>query len=394
MVFNTVYNFAGFKIIGLSSIALPLGIVVIVLGRTGHRVRCPCCGRVVKRFEDRYGRLVRHLDLSGYECYLYFEEYKLHCRCGYRGMEDVGFCGAHRHSTRQYEGYVARLCDFMSVKEASLIVGLDWKTVKDIDKAHIQSTLKGLSEEHPRRIGIDEVAYQKGHKYLTVVRDVDQGHVLWVGVDRKKETLDSFFRELGAEKSSEIMVAVMDMWDPYIASVRQHTGADIVFDKFHVAKKVNEALDKVRRREFKEADKDVRKEFKKKRFLVLKRNENLSPEKRETLTSLLEKNETLQKAYLLKEQLLDILDEKQEAIAIRRLETWKNNALESRIREYEDVLKTIGNYLYGIHNYFKHKITNAASEGFNNKIGLIKRRAYGYRDIEYFMLKIIKLCGL
>ncbi len=372
---------------------MPVGIVVIMLGRTRHRVRCPCCNRVVKRYEGRYGRLVRHMDLSGFECYLYFEEYKLHCRCGYRGMEDVGFVGSHRHCTRAYEEYVARLCCFMSLKEAALIAGLDWKTVKDIDKASIRSSLKGLSEEQPRRIGVDEVAYQKGHKYLTVVRDVDEGRVLWVGMDRKKETLDSFFQELGAEKSRQVLVAVMDMWDPYIASVRQHTGADIVFDKFHIAKKVNEALDSVRRREFKDADKDVKAEFKHKRYLVLKRNENLSPEKRETLDSLLDKNETLHNAYLLKEQVLDILDEKYETIAIQRLETWKNNIVQSGIKEYEKAMKTIENYLYGIHNYFKHKLTNAASEGFNNKIGLIKRRAYGYRDIEYFMLKIIKLCG-
>lgn len=371
---------------------MPVGIVVVMLGRTRHRVRCPCCGRVVKRFEGRYGRLVRHLDLSGFECYLYFEEYKLHCRCGHRGYEDVGFCGSHRHCTRAYEEYVARLCCFMSVKEAAGIVGLDWKTVKDIDKANIRSSLKGLSEEQPVRIGVDEVAYQKGHKYLTIVRDVDEGRVLWVGLDRKKETLDRFFEELGPEKSRRVLVAVMDMWDPYIASIRQHTGADIVFDKFHIAKKMNEALDSVRRREFKEADKDVKAEFKHKRYLVLKRNENLSPEKRENLDNLLAKNRPLHLAYLLKEQLLDILDEKYMAIAIQRLKTWKNNVVESGIREYEKVLKTIENYLYGIHNYFKHKITNAASEGFNNKIGLIKRRAYGYRDIEYFMLKIIKLC--
>jgi transposase len=102
----------------------------------------------------------------------------------------------------------------MSVKEAACIVGLDWKTVKDIDKANIRSSLKGLSMEQPVRIGVDEVAYQKGHKYLTVVRDVDEGRVLWVGLDRKKETLDRFFEELGAEKSRRVLMAVMDMWNP------------------------------------------------------------------------------------------------------------------------------------------------------------------------------------
>lgn len=393
MVFSTVYNFSGFKIVGLSAMALPLGVVVIMLGRSKHKVRCSCCGRVVKKFEGSYGRCVRHLDLSGFECYLYFEEYKLHCKCGYRGYEDVGFVRSYSNCTRSYEAYVARLCDVMSLKEAASIVGLDWKTVKSIDKESIRSVLKGLSEEQPVRIGVDEIAYQKGHKYLTVVRDVDRRRVLWVGLDRKKETLDSFFRELGPEKCARIKVVVMDMWDPYIASVKEYTGADLVFDKFHVAKKVNEALDSVRKHEFTNADKNERKEFKKKRFLILRRNENVPDDKRETLSSLLEKNQTLYQAYLLKEQLLNILDEKFFAIAVHRLETWKTNVRESGLQEFQKVLKTIDNYLYGIHNYFKHGVTNAASEGFNNKIGLIKRRAYGYRDIEYFMLKIIKICG-
>jgi len=394
MVFSTVYNFPGFKIVGLSIMTMLVGMVVIQLGRSGHKVRCPCCNRVVKRFEGSYGRLVRHLDFSGFECYLYYEEYKLHCKCGYRGYEDVGFVRDYSNCTRAYEAYVARLCDLMSVKEAASLVGLDWKTVKNIDKECIRSSLKGLSEEYPVRIGVDEIAYQKGHKYLTVVRDVDQGRVLWVGLDRKKETLDAFFKELGPEKCQGIKVAVMDMWDPFIASAKEHTGADIVFDKFHVAKKVNEALDSIRKHEFRNADNDERREFKKKRFLILRRNENVPDDRRETLNSLLEKNQTLYRAYLLKEQLLNILDEKCYDAAIHRLETWKANIMESGLQEYQKVVKTIENYLYGIHNYFKHGVTNAASEGFNNKIGLIKRRAYGYRDIEYFMLKIIKICGL
>ncbi len=131
---------------------------------------------------------------------------------------------------------------FYECKGSGQHCGFGLETVKDIDKAHIRSTLKGLSEEQPVRIGVDEVAYQKGQKYLTIVRDVDEGRVLWVDLNRKKETLDAFFKELGPEKCDLVEVAVMDMWDAYIASVRQYTGADIVFDKFHVAKKVSEAL--------------------------------------------------------------------------------------------------------------------------------------------------------
>ena len=188
------------------------------------------------------------------------------------------------------------------------------------------------------------------------------------------------------------------MWDPYIASVHKYTGAEIVFDKFHVAKKANEALDSVRKKEFRNSTPEDRRDMKNKRLLIHRREKNLPDDKRESLAALLAKNETLTKAYLLKEQLLHILDECDWQLAEQRLVTWKKNVLDSGLKEIEKLLKTLYNYMYGILNYFKYRLTNAGSEGFNNKINLI-RRSYGYHDIEYFKPKILlefakaKICG-
>jgi len=270
---------------------------------------------------------------------------------------------------------------------------MNWKAVKQIDKKYLAKNKIGLEYANPTRIGVDEVSYQKGHKYLTVVRDVDKRRVIWVGEKRKKETLDSFFKELGVEKTANIIVVSMDMWDPYIASVKQNCPqAEIVFDKFHVSKKANEALDKVRKQEFAKAGTEKKKEMKHKRFVILKRNKNLEPKQKEDLKSIMKRNKRLYKAYLLKEQIADILDEPKEKNAVNRLQKWMKNVKKSRLPQFKKTLQTIQNYLYGILNYFKHKITNAASEAFNNKIGLLKRRAYGYRDLEYFKLKIINNC--
>ena len=270
---------------------------------------------------------------------------------------------------------------------------MNWKAVKQIDKKYLAKNKIGLGYANPTRIGVDEVSYQKGHKYLTVVRDVDKRRVIWVGEKRKKETLDSFFKELGAEKTANISVVSMDMWDPYIASVKQNCLlAEIVFDKFHVSKKVNTALDKGRKQEFAKAGKTRRVEMKHKRFVILKRNKNLEPKQKEDLKSIMKRNKRLYKAYLLKEQIADVLDEPEEKNAVNRLQKWMKNVKKSRLPQFKKTLQTIQNYLYGILNYFKHKITNAASEAFNNKIGLLKRRAYGYRDLEYFKLKIINNC--
>jgi transposase len=161
--------------------------------------------------------------------------------------------------------------------------------------------------------------------YLTVVRDLDIGRVIGVGQRRKKETLDAFFTELGAEKCARIEVCVLDMWGPYIASVHEHTHAEIFYDLVHVAQKITDAVDTVRKQEFEKADATTRQKFKKKRFLILKRGKKLDEEKRETLTALMAENERLYPAYLLKEQALDIFEERDEATALQRLERWFEN---------------------------------------------------------------------
>ena len=211
---------------------------------------------------------------------------------------------------------------------------------------------------------------------------------------RKKETLDKFFQELGSAKTAKIRLVVMDMWDPYIASVKDFCpGAELVFDKFHVAKKANEALDKVRKQEFATASREERKRMKHKRFLILKRRDRLDEKVKEDLDCLMKRNKKLYKSYLLKEQLSSILDELDPAIAMKRLNKWFRNVKKTKIPQFAKLVDTIKNYLYGILNYFKHRVTNAASEAFNNKIGLLKRIAYGFHDLEYFKLKIICCCG-
>jgi transposase len=136
----------------------------------------------------------------------------------------------------------------MTIKDVSEIVGLNWKTVKAIDKHYIREQISSLRDIEPERIGVDEIAYRKGHNYLTVVRDFDLNAVIWIGLNRRKETLDQFFGLLGKTKCKKISVVVTDMHDPYIASVREHCPrADIVFDKFHIIKKINEALDEIRK---------------------------------------------------------------------------------------------------------------------------------------------------
>jgi transposase len=391
-LFRDLYVFLEFL---FNEIIIKDDVVHIFLKRKRKRVKCPHCKKRNRYYGESYKRTVRDLDLGNKLCFITFFEAKLFCKCGFRGYESVDFARRYSHCTIRYEDYVYKLCEKMTISDVSDIVGLNWKTVKRIDVHYIKQRLEKIENINPKRIGIDEIAYEKGHKYLTIIRDLDLNSVIWVGLNRKKITLDDFFLAIGDKKRVEIDVIVCDMWDPYISSIHDNCPqCDLVFDKFHVVKKVNEALDQVRKQEFAKASDEERKKMKHKRFFILKRSKNLTDDQKESLFELIGNNITLYKAYLLKEQLSDIFDETDIEIAEYRLEKWIENVNESNIPSFLKVVKTIKRYNYGIRNYFIHRVTNAGSEGFNTKINIVKRRAYGFWDLEYFIMKIFQTCGV
>lgn len=389
-IIRKLFKFKSYKI---HELKFEYGNIIFKLKRTRTTSDCPKCKKRSNNFEEEYERQIRDLDISGKTCFIVFVERKIKCSCGYRGVEKLDFVDKYARQTKRFEEYVSRLCQLMSLKDAGILSRIDWKTVKNIDKKYLKQLVIDLKSITPTGIGVDEVSYQKKHKYLTVVRDIDSGKVIWVHEGRRKAILDLFFKELGESKSRSIKTAVLDMWDPYISSIQTNTNADIVFDKFHIAKKVNEALDSVRKSEFANASDEERKSFKKKRFIILYRKERLDEKKKEELNSLMVKNERLYQAYLLKEQILDIFDEQNEENASVRLERWFENVSKAGFKQFDTVVSMFKSYYYGIKNYFKYHLTNAASEGFNNKIGVIKRRAYGFHDLEYLKLKILQSCG-
>ena len=391
-IFRAIYAFLGFTYSEISDLG---DYIVISLRRFGKTSICPVCGRRNKHSAEYQIRIIRDSDLGPKKCFLKFNEYRIYCKCGFKGYERLSFVRPYARYSIRFEESVYRLCPHMSITDVANFFDIDWKTVKDIDIHYTKERIKPLAELSPRRIGVDEVAYAKGQKYLTIVRDIDLGLVIWIGLGRKKETLDLFFAELGFIKSAQITVVTMDMWDPYIASVNEHCpGADIVFDKFHIVKIVSEALDKVRKMLFENATDEERKSMKRKRWLILRRNDRLDDEQKQQLKTLMKKNKPLYKAYLLKEHLSNILDGFDLATAVNRLEGWFKNIDSSKLEPFQKCAETIRNHLYGVLNYFRHLVTNAGSEGLNNKINLIKRRAYGYTDIDYFKMKIFQACGV
>lgn len=352
---------------------------------------CPSCDKRASNLETEYERTVRDLDLGERQCYLRFFQKKIRCKCGYRGLEKLDFVAKSRRVTKRMETYIVSLCEKMSLKEAAEVTNLNWKTVKSIDHEYIKSLLPNISELNIKRIAIDEIAIMKGHKYLTIIRDYDTGIAIKIVFGRGYEVTLKALASLGNDVLNGIEYASLDMWDPYIKAIKEQCpNAKLVFDKFHVVKKVNEALDKVRKKEFAKAAPEERKRMKHKRFVILKKESNLNPKQKGELQGLMKLNEKLYKSYLLKEQILSIFDEKKTTFEQikERIINWLESILSNELEEFYSVVDMIRRHLNGILNYFRYGMTNSISEGFNTKINVIKRRAFGFRDVEYFMLKI------
>jgi len=325
------------------------------------------------------------------KCYVSFKQKKIRCKCGFRGLERLDFVDNYARVTVRLAVKVAKDCEEATLKEVARRHRLDWKTVKEIDKEHIKTLLPEINNLEIKRLAMDEIAIMKGHKYFTIIRDYDTGVAIKIFFGRGYEETANALSSLGKDKLAKIKFISLDMWDPYIKATKEYCpNAKLVFDKFHVVKKINEALDTVRKKEFAKATDEEKIDVKRKRWIILKRESNLQAQQKEKLAELMKNNDRLYKAYLLKEQILSIFDDKTSTFnkICDRIKCWIENILSNELEEFNAVIKTIQNYMYGILNYFRYGMTNAIAEGFNTKINVLKRRAFGYRDLEYFMLKI------
>lgn len=280
-----------------------------------------------------------------------------------------------------------------TVKNVADKFSMSWETVKKIDKKYLEERFKDIDYGDLRRISIDEIANKKGHDYLSVVMNLDTGRVIWVGEGRKEADINKFFDTLTAKQKKGIAAASIDMWPAYIKSVEKNCpNADIVFDKFHVVKKYGEVITKLRSAEYRKADEEEKDLLKGTKWLLLRNKSNLKLDAKKELKHLLEVNENLATAYILKEKLSSIWNYRSETWARKAVNDWITMAEASNIRGIKGFVKTLKKHEYGIINHCKHPISNGRIEGTNNKIKSLKRRCYGFHDIEYFKLKILEAC--
>ncbi len=314
------------------------------------------------------------------------------CRlCGRVRQVNVDFAPSRRSYTKRVERFVLCLLRFATIKDVAYITGLGWDVVKDILKRSLQQRFRRPCLKGVRRIAVDEIAIGKGHRYLTVVLDLDSCRVLFVGDGKGADALKPFWKRVCRCKQCKIRAVAIDMSPAYISAVQKNLPAvKMVFDHFHITQLCNKMLGNLRKALYRKATEEQKKVLKGTRWLLLKNQENLDPKRREKqrLQVALDLNEPLFVAYYLKEELRQFWQCDNKAQAERFLLDWCARAESAGIQHLKRFAQTIAGHRTGLLAWYDEPISTGPLEGINNKIKTMKRQAYGYRDIEFFKLKI------
>ena len=358
-----------------------------------HPMVCSGCRQVVTRVHETTQRWVRDLPILDAQTHLLVHRRRVRCpRCGPR-LEALSWLGRYQRVTVRLAENVARLCRVLPIKHVAAFFDLNWKTVKRIDKLHLEETLGPPDLSEVEVIAMDEFAIHRGHRYATVVVEPRRKAVLWVGRGRSREEIRPFFEGLGEDGRKRLRAVVMDMNAAYEQEVRaQCPNAEIVYDLFHVlAKYGREVIDRVRVDEANRlrADQEARRVIKGSRWLLLRNRESLRREEdRVRLSELLSANRRLAVVYVMKEDLKHLWDYCHVGYARRFWKEWYRRAIRSRIEPLKRFARRLKEYLPGILSHCRWPLHTSLLEGINNRIKVLKRMAYGFRDDAYFFLKI------
>lgn len=359
----------------------------------GRQRECSGCGRRGAAIHDCEERRVRDLPIFEVPVELIVPRIRVACpHCGAK-LERLSWLEGYARVTRRLANSVARLCAMMSIRHVAQFYRLAWTTVKRIDFRHLQRELEPGDLSAVTVIGMDEFAIQKGHRYATVIVEPSRKRVLWVGRGRGREDVRPFFKLLGSAGCAQIEAAVMDMNAGYAEEVRaQCPQAEIVYDLFHVvAKYGREVIDRVRVDEANRLrhDRPARHLVKGSRWLLLRNRENVTGAQDQVrLDELLTANRALFTVYVLKDDLKTLWDYRHSGYALRFWQQWYRRAIRSRIEPLQAFARRLKPYLAGILAHCRWPLGTNLIEGINNRIKVIKRMAYGFRDDAYFFLKI------
>ncbi len=356
-----------------------------------HKLRCAVCNShdVFRRGQKE--RTFRGPPMGSKLVEITLAVQRVECRkCGAVRQAKLGFADPRRRYTRSFERYALDLSRCMTIKDVAIHLGISWDVIKDIQKRFLRRRFSKPKLSGLRQIAIDEISIGKGQRYLTVVLDLKSGAVVYVGKGKGADALDPFWRRLRRCKATVEAVA-MDMSPAYISAVSTNLPeAVIVFDRFHIVKLFNDKLSNFRRWLQSNMTEECQAVLKGTRWLLLKNPENLDDEKGEPerLEKALRLNEPLATVYYMREELRLFWAQENKEKAGEFLDLWCQTAKTSGVRMLRSFAKTLQKHRAGILSWYDYRISTGPLEGTNNKIQTMKRQAYGYRDEEFFRLKI------
>jgi transposase len=371
------------------------GKIELVIKQPRERLKCPVCGTKDVIAKGQTPRSFRTVGIGSKPVRIVLPVPRVLCRtCGIIRQVTVDFADERVSYTRSFERYALELSRSMTIQDVARHLSISWDVIKDIQKRYLQQHYATPKLGHLTQLAIDEIHIGKGQKYVTVVLDLESGAVVFLGKGRGSDTLAPFWKRLKRSRAKIAAVAI-DMSPAYTLAVTTNLpDAALVYDRFHVVKLFHEKLSDLRRDLYREATTKLHKEvLKGTRWLLLKNPEHLDRKHREPqrLRQALALNESLATAYYLKEWLGWFWEQPHRKAAELHLDLWIFQAEASGVRMLQQFAKTLQQHRAGLLNWYRYPISTGPLEGTNNKIQTMKRQAYGYRDLEFFQLKIYAL---
>jgi transposase len=374
-------------------------IVIDIAPRKNSRPICSKCSIKGSCYDHITNRLFEHVPLWGIKVFFAYQMRRVDCKkCGVV-VEQVPWSDGKREVTKSFEWFLSEWAKRLSWQETAKVFGVGWATVyRAVNMAVIWGLLhRDLS--NVKSIGVDEVAKKKGHNYLTLVYQIDEGQrrLLWVGENREEITLRAFFQYFGKKRCENIEAVCSDMWKPYMNVIKEKLPSAVhVLDRYHIMSNMGKAIDKVRAEEARKMQQDgFEPVLKKSRFVFLKRSENLTKHQRGKLSELLQYNLKSVRAYLLKEDFQNFWNYKSKAWAGKFLDSWCTQVMRSKIEPMKDVAKSIRKHKTLILNWFEMKgeISAGIVEGFNTKAKLTARKSFGFRTYSVHRVALLHQLG-
>lgn len=362
----------------------------------GESACCPECGLSCRLYDHSPERTWRHLDTMQFETILHCRPPRVECKEHGVKTASIPWAGKHSRFTQLFEAFAVNVMTASrSLQEAGKLLRLNWKQLHDIMKRAVERGLdRRISDEIPW-IGMDEKSFRKGHKYVSILNDIEGARVLDVVEGREGKAADKLINKALNEKQREMVCGVaIDMSAPYISAInRLLPHADIVHDKFHISQHLNDAVDKTRRQEHRILMKDKDEILKGTKFLWLTGLDHLSDESLAQLESIKKRELNVSKAWYIRELFRHFWTRRDASFAQSYFDYWCKEAFSTGLPEVKKVARMLRKHLANILTYFDCYITNAFSEGINSKIQTIKANARGFRNFENYRISILFFCG-